>query len=143
MQDLQEVNNLKRSIQNENTKLTQDNLELRKKMQGMLGDINKAKHSLGALGKTEVVKSYDYSPNEEKEKESEKENSIAKQDLEILEMQTASKSESLTEHAKSEQLLSEINEELKEKLEIASSTNDEQRRQLSTQDVMVIYFFPT
>ena len=137
--DLQHVTLLKQSIQEENTKLNEQNLELQKKMQSFLGDM---KHSIGGAGQ-EVYKAYDYSmldPGSENEIQETKNSITAKQDLEILEMQTA-QAVVQEESIRSEELTtSALAEQLKEKLRIEKMSNTESKQKLQTQTTMVSKF---
>ena len=136
--DLQHVTLLKQSIQEENTKLNEQNLELQKKMQSFLGDM---KHSIGGAGQ-EVYKAYDYSmlePSSENEIQEMKNSITAKQDLEILEMQTA-QAVVQEESIRSEELTTSALAELKEKLRIEKMSNTESKQKLQTQTTMVSKF---
>ena len=135
--DLQHVTLLKQSIQEENTKLNEQNLELQKKMQSFLGDM---KHSIGGAGQ-EVYKAYDYSmlePSSENETQEMKNSITAKQDLEILEMQTA-QAVVQEESIRSEELTTSA-EQLKEKLRIEKMSHTESKQKLQTQTTMVSKF---
>ena len=136
--DLQHVTHLKQSIQEENTKLNEQNLELQKKMQSFLGDM---KHSIGGAGQ-EVYKAYDYSmldPGSENEIQETKNSITAKQDLEILEMQTA-QAVVQEESIRSEELTTSALAEVKEKLRIEKMSNTESKQKLQTQTTMVSKF---
>lgn len=126
--DLQHVRNLKQTIQEENTALNAQNLELQKKLQSFLGDM---KHSLGGPGQ-EVYKAYNYSmlePGSEGEVTETKSSITAKQDLEILELQQQASVRE--ESVQSEEVTTSVlNEQLKEKLRAEKMLNTETKQQL-------------
>ena len=126
--DLQHVRNLKQTIQEENTALNEQNLELQKKLQSFLGDM---KHSMGGPGQ-EVYKAYNYSmlePGSEGEVTETKSSITAKQDLEILELQQQASVRE--ESVQSEEVTTSVlNEQLKEKLRAEKMLNAETKQQL-------------
>lgn len=132
--DLQHVRNLKQSIQEENTKLNEQNLELQKKLQSFLGDM---KNSIGGTCQ-EVYKAYNYSmldPGREEVTET-KSSITAKQDLDILELQrqAAVREESI---ASEELTTSTLNEKLKEKLRVEQMSNSENKQKLQSNTTLV------
>lgn len=124
MQDLQQINTLKSKIQSENTLLNAQNLALQKRLQGLFGDINKTKYSVGALQSSESENT------EAKETEN---IHVSKSDMELLELQTAA-----AERQNSvEEFVSGVAEELKEKLHLEKERSSKQKQQLSSKEVEV------
>ncbi|KAL4227194.1 hypothetical protein ACF0H5_015167 [Mactra antiquata] len=122
MQDLQQLNTLKLKMQSENTALNEQNLALQKKLQGLFGDINKTKYSVGALQGT------DNEATSVKEAEN-----VSKSDMELLELQTAAtqKQNSLEEY------VSSVADELKEKLHLEKERSCKQKQQLSSKEIEI------
>ena len=134
--DLQHVTNLKQDIQDENTKLNEQNLQLQKKMQSFLGDM---KHSIGGSAQ-EVYKAYDYSmldPGSEGEVMETKSSITAKQDLEILELQRQASIQEEVVRSSEELTTSALAEQLKEKLQAEKMSNSENRQLLQGRNSLV------
>lgn len=127
--DLQHITNLKQNIQDENTKINEQNLQLQKRMQSFLGDM---KNSIGG-SQQEAYKAYDYSmldPGSETEVVETKSSVTAKQDLEILELQRQASIQDELVRSSEELTTSALAEQLKEKLRAEKMSNSEKRQQL-------------
>ncbi|XP_045167332.2 optineurin-like [Mercenaria mercenaria] len=136
LQDLQHVNTLKVQIQTENVTLNEQNLVLQKQLQGLFGDINKTRYSVGP-GAQEIGKNIDTGPsnNSENSERKETESSItSRTDIEILAMQTAAADR---QTSMNEEFMSGIAEELKEKLQIEKERTSKQTQKLSSQEVEI------
>jgi FtsZ-binding cell division protein ZapB len=138
MQDLQHVNTLKVQVQTENAVLNEQNLALQKQLQGLFGDINKTRYSVGPPGGVlDHGKNTDSGPGNSEMKETES-SITSRTDIELLAMQTAA-----TERQTSmnEEVMSGIAEELKEKLQIEKERTSKQTQKLSSKEVEVRFIF--
>ena len=130
------MTNLKQSIQDENTKLNEQNLQLQKKLQSFLGDM---KNSIGGSPQ-EAYKAYDYSmldPSPENVITETKSSITAKQDLEILELQRQASIQEEAIRSSEEMSTSALAEQLKEKLRVEKLSNAENRQQLQDKTSLV------
>ena len=134
--DLQHITSLKQNIQDENTKVNEQNLQLQKKMQSFLGDM---KNSIGGSPQ-EAYKAYDYSmldAGSETEVVETKSSITAKQDLEILELQRQASIQDELVRSSEELTTSAMAEQLKERLRTEKMSNSENRQQLQNKTSLV------
>jgi len=143
MYDLQETNNSKIQVQEENSRLYECNLELQRKLQSFLEDMNKTKYSIGALKDPSNAYQYGSSGGAAGQGtvEQERYSSVtAKTDIEILQEQSIALERQISqaEVLKSGEVqVSAVEEELKGKLQTEKEKSMKQTVQLTGQESQV------
>lgn len=135
MQDIQQITTLKVQIQNENAVLNEQNLVLQKQLQGLFGDINKTKYSVGGTQATnkETVRTNNYSVCQNDELKETESSVTSRADIELLALQTAA----VERLNSAEEVASGVAEELKEKLQEEKIINSKQKQQLSSKEIEI------